>query len=323
MSDFRVDTFFFRHNKTKRLHRMLGYEGVFALMKLWAYASDCKYDGDHVFTADDIELAVDWEGQPGELVAALASCDPYICFIDAVDGGYLIHDWEEHNCYAATAGSRTDAARNAANIRWKKKRGVGEDAKEKPHNATACDAHDAENAGGNADASTPHDADDAPSNAPAPSPVPSPVPSPSPSPSPSPIEKDLKASCKRDPPAPSRMSTSAPGGAAHARKNFHQNLFEKFWTAFDDKRGKTPAWNAWRAIKGLDEQLAATIIAGARAYAEQRAEIVARKGTPKMAQGWLSDRRWEDDTAVAGGAPLSPTLSAAFSRVMEVDNGHV
>lgn len=312
MSDFRVDTVFFRHNKTKLLKRMLGWEGVVALMKLWAYASDCKYDGDHVFTADDIELAVDWDGEPGALVAALGSEQPYIRFIDPVDGGYVIHDWEEHNAYAATAGTRTDAARNAANARWKKRRGVSSDAAPCPGD----NAHDADNDAGNgthdAGAYAQHNAKHAPGNAP----------SPSPSPVPSPSTKEINALCSRSPPEP----VPAPAGAAqaHGKKFDQQKWFEKFWDAFNDKRGRSPALIAWRRIKGLDKQLAEVIVAKAGLYAQQRKDILARNGTPKMAQGWINDRRWEDDTAAVVGTAqgMSPDLSAAFSKVLEGNNGH-
>ena len=38
-SDFRVSVDFFAHHKTKKLRRRLGYEGVVALLQLWAYAA--------------------------------------------------------------------------------------------------------------------------------------------------------------------------------------------------------------------------------------------------------------------------------------------
>lgn len=311
MADFRVDANFFGHNKTKRLQRLLGQDGVIALMKFWAYASICKYDGEHIYTADDIELAVDWQGEPGAFVAVLASIDPYIRFIDAVDGGYVIHDWEEHNNYAATASVRTDVARNAANSRWKGKRGINNDAKEmqascKPahvQNAGICAEHNTHDA----QAYAPHDANHAGSNAPSPSP--SPVPSPS-----------LCVLCDSDPPP-----TPAPVGAQSAKKkasNLCSEQFEIFWDAFADKRGRERAWAAWRKIKRLDRKLMETIIAGARRYASQRQAIIERKGTPKMAEGWLNDRRWEDESGLLPPEPAAnPELDAAFARVMEETNG--
>ena len=144
------------------------------------------------------------------------------------------------------------------------------------------------------------------------------APSPSPSPSPSP----LNALCDAVKPEP----VPAPVGAAQAQrvKRFDsQGWFEKFWEAFADKRGRAPAQIAWRKIKGLDQQLAETIVTSAVLYARQRIDIVARNGTPKMAQGWLNDRRWEDDaTTIAGQSQgMSADLSAAFSKVLEGE-GH-
>lgn len=67
--------------------------------------------------------------------------------------------------------------------------------------------------------------------------------------------------------------------------------FNDFWVAFADSRGKAGAERVWKRIKP-DEQLAEKIIAGARRYVKAR-------GTDgkywKQAQGWLNDRRWEDE----------------------------
>jgi predicted transcriptional regulator len=70
--------------------------------------------------------------------------------------------------------------------------------------------------------------------------------------------------------------------------------FELFWTAFDDKRGKKEASKSWSEIK-LTDELFAKIINAAKRYAEQRPSLLAKKSTPKMAQGWLTDERWDDE----------------------------
>jgi len=87
-----------------------------------------------------------------------------------------------------------------------------------------------------------------------------------------------------------------------AKFNSH---FELFWNAFADKRGKKPAYEkAWKKIPDMTEELALKIIEGARRYAKQRKDILVRGGTPKMAQGWLTDRRWEDEDREATGGIL-------------------
>jgi len=89
---------------------------------------------------------------------------------------------------------------------------------------------------------------------------------------------------------------TAPGGAARTRKpSFNQADFDRFWNAFADKRGKAGAVKSWKAIKNLSPELVEQIVAGAKAYAGQRQSLIAKGQTPKMAQGWLSDRRWEDE----------------------------
>lgn len=80
------------HPKTKRLCRLLALPRpmvVGYLHFLWWWAYDYGADGDlSRFTDEDIADAIDWEGDPGELVAALTQC------------GFLtedrqIHDWED------------------------------------------------------------------------------------------------------------------------------------------------------------------------------------------------------------------------------------
>jgi len=70
--------------------------------------------------------------------------------------------------------------------------------------------------------------------------------------------------------------------------------FEKFLTAFGSRAGKASAANSWIKINPMTDELFEEIIAGAERYTVLRAGIVQRGGTPKMAQGWLTDRRWED-----------------------------
>ena len=100
-----------------------------------------------------------------------------------------------------------------------------------------------------------------------------------------------------------------------------------FWEVFGDRRSKNKAWEAWGKIAGLDQVLFDRILYGASMYAEYRKIILSRNGTPKMAQGWLNDRRWEDELVLssgtssndAQGANMSPELLAAFERIGDAD----
>jgi len=70
--------------------------------------------------------------------------------------------------------------------------------------------------------------------------------------------------------------------------------FNTFWNAFNDKRGKAPAKVAFNKAKKTTP--VSEIIKGAKIYTAHRKTILSKGGTPKMAQGWLTDRRWEDET---------------------------
>lgn len=79
-----------------------------------------------------------------------------------------------------------------------------------------------------------------------------------------------------------------------------KSQFKIFWDVFGDKRGKSDAEEAWMRIADFTPELADQIIIGARAYAEkERPDILRKNNTPKMAEGWIDKRRWEDEIALA------------------------
>jgi hypothetical protein len=97
-------------------------------------------------------------------------------------------------------------------------------------------------------------------------------------------EKEEKTLCEK-----SHRRTSALDRVSQADR------FNLFWNAFADKRNRAAAEKAWSKLKPSAE-LAEQIIAGAARYAAYRDSVlVPTGGTPKMAQGWLTDRRWEDE----------------------------
>lgn len=72
--------------------------------------------------------------------------------------------------------------------------------------------------------------------------------------------------------------------------------FEKFWNTFNLKQGKGGAEKSWMAIQNYSEELFDQILEGAKREANNRPDQIAKNKTPKWAQGWLSERRWEDET---------------------------
>jgi len=71
--------------------------------------------------------------------------------------------------------------------------------------------------------------------------------------------------------------------------------FEEFWEVFALKEGRSAAADSWYDIKRLDQSLFDKILAGAQREAARRPGLRKNGRTPKYAQGWLTERRWEDE----------------------------
>lgn len=71
--------------------------------------------------------------------------------------------------------------------------------------------------------------------------------------------------------------------------------FNTFWEKFDYKKGKAEAADSWLDIPELTIALCEKINSAAEIEAKRRPELELAGKTPKMAQGWLTSRRWEDE----------------------------
>lgn len=71
--------------------------------------------------------------------------------------------------------------------------------------------------------------------------------------------------------------------------------FNKFWDTFDYKEGKAEAADAWMDIKDLNGTKFFRILKVAKYEAGRRQELRDKGKTPKMAQGWLTGKRWENE----------------------------
>lgn len=163
MADFRVKDDFLDHPKTKKLVRLLGDRAVLCLLRLWGHATRNKWTGELTnMDTDDIEIASNWDDERGLFVQTLLK----VGFLDEGQGFYILHDWEDHNGYAAKTGERKEQAQNAAAKRWEGKRANAQSANQQ------CSEHESVLL------------KDAGSNAPLPLPLPDPLPDPEPLPEP-------------------------------------------------------------------------------------------------------------------------------------------
>jgi len=160
--DIRVSVTLPTHPKTIKLMRRLGDRAFYCLIRLWTFVGQNKPDGIlNNMDSEDIEIAADWQGSPGEFVETLID----IKFLDFENETYKIHDWEDHNEYAAHAQARSEKAKKAARARWKQN---GLNKADTQDNATSTDKHMLKNASSNATSIN--------ELCPSPSPIPSPSP---------------------------------------------------------------------------------------------------------------------------------------------------
>ena len=95
--------------------------------------------------------------------------------------------------------------------------------------------------------------------------------------------------------------------------------FLKFWDAFDYKKGRSEAADAFLDIQGFDNGTFEKILKEAKREATARPNLIEKGHTPKMAQGWLSGRRWEDEGQNFVG---DAKKSKGYSRIeVEGENG--
>ena len=109
-TDIRLSVGLPTHPKTKKLRKLLGNEAAWALVCLFVFAAQNKPDGDlSGMDVEDIEIAVDWEGEDGAFVAALVK----VGFLNGEEGSYKIHDWAEHNGWVYGSEHRSDRSKFA------------------------------------------------------------------------------------------------------------------------------------------------------------------------------------------------------------------
>lgn len=306
-TDIRLSVEFWRHPKTKKLIRRTGLEGARSLQILWLWAVVNRPDGNLAGMDDEaIELAADWEGEEGRLASTLVD----VAFLDGKAGERSLHGWLEYNAWQTGDGDRADTGR--FNVLKSKMPSVH--AKLSTAGITRLTKADYEelkvasrtqavvdrllkqaSAGSDGTSKEPQSTPKATPEAGLESTssilqvdLSNPLQSPCPSPSPYPSPRDSKAN------SASRSRESNPK-AKPMLEGKSLELFDQFWDAFDFKQSRKQAEKAWADIPDMTEELAAKICEAARREATLRPQYTARGRSPKYPQGWLNDRRWEDD----------------------------
>lgn len=112
MASINVATNFFSHPKTRRLRARLGPGAVEALISLWCFAAEFHVSSGFLAESpEELAAIVDWRGDAAALISGFVA----VGFLDEVDGGLKVHDWEVH---ARHLVSYTERSRKMNSARW-------------------------------------------------------------------------------------------------------------------------------------------------------------------------------------------------------------
>jgi hypothetical protein len=306
--DARISLELPRHPKTKKLIRRIGEGGAFRLVCLFLWVAGNRSSGDlEGLTDEDIELAVDWTGEPGAFVAALAD----VGFLDGAEGTRSVHDWAEHNPWAAGAEARSEKSRWAALCKQHGRKSAAKlmpDYAEKLLEASSTHAGSTEtqcqdSASGtlNSASGTPPAVPDSASGMPLAGFGSAPSPLPSPSPSPLPFPKEEKAKDTRtevrlppdggdDSPTPKKSKTvTAKQMAAEGVNDQHA----ADWLEIRNRKKAPLTLTAWEALK---REAKAAGISSAEAV-----KVCAERGWQSFNASW----NWRGDQTPPQASPPS------------------
>lgn len=139
--DIRLQSDWYQNPKIKKLGMMIGPQGIVSLLTLWAWTGKNRSKGLlHDMDEFDIALAANWPNEASTFIETLLK----LKLLDQADAGYSIHDWSGNQPWATHSDSRKEAARKAAEARWKKERGNGKVSTSCATHENGCDSHDPE-----------------------------------------------------------------------------------------------------------------------------------------------------------------------------------
>jgi hypothetical protein len=114
MSDARIDCSLPGHPKMKKLVHRLHEAGAWGFVRLVLWARENRSDGDLAGLSDeDLELAVDWHGEAGKLIATLHD----VGFVDGLENERQLHDWAQHQPWAEGEKERKESSKWSAMVR--------------------------------------------------------------------------------------------------------------------------------------------------------------------------------------------------------------
>lgn len=257
------------------------------LVRLWTWAVNNREDG--LLRDHDISTVAEkmrFRGKPQHLIDALANAR----LLDPVDGGYMIHDWDERvgMLMAKREDARAQSRQRTARYRARQK---GED-------VTAGNALQERDV---TDEVTPCNAVTVPKPYPT---VPNTL-----TPCSPPAGGGERERSDEDGEHP-REGTGTLDNAK-TRPNAMKERFEAFWGAYPRKVGKGAAEKAWGKIRPSQKLLAEMLEAIDRAKRSEQWQREGGKYIPNPAT-WLNQRRWEDELppnpSGPGGSGKAPEI---------------
>ena len=289
-TDIRIAINVLQHPKIIKLQKRLGADAVICLIRLWCWVA-CNRATGHLLNleSEDIELAAQWEGEQGQLTETLLE----LHLLDDGDNGYQIHNWAQHNPWAAQADERSSHARKAAQARWAQRKGSQGDAPGINEQCPCTDEHESGNA---------------PSLA-----FPSPS-SPSPNSSLSVEAQDVRAPRRSTPPEGQKPREDQAIRRGKAKSSSADALFDEFWGVYPRKVGKQAARKVWlklavedmrQAVHSIQKQIKAQHFRG-----NDGRDFIPNPAT------WLTQGRWEDDLTPAQTRASPKKYSDATLRTM-------
>ena len=124
MHDARFNVGLPSHPKTKRLMKRFAPQGgaaAWGLVCLILWTRQNRPTGDlSGLTDEDLELAIDWQGENGALIRELAT----VKFLEGAEETRRFHDWEDHQPWAAGQTERSKSSTWSALVRHHGKEGA-------------------------------------------------------------------------------------------------------------------------------------------------------------------------------------------------------